>query len=35
MAGGMSAAGNYFQLYDNVHQDTISAGAVAPFSGVN
>lgn len=35
MASGMTAAGHYFQIYDNVHQTTLSAGAIAPFSGLD
>lgn len=33
MAPGMTAAGHYFQLYDNVNDGTMAGGAVAPFRG--
>jgi hypothetical protein len=33
MAPGMTAAGHWFQIYDNVQMGTIAEGAVAPFRG--
>jgi hypothetical protein len=29
----MTAAGHYFQMYDNLHQGTMAGGAIAPFRG--
>ncbi len=33
MASGMTAAGHYCQLYDNVNPGTMAGGEVAPFRG--
>jgi hypothetical protein len=33
MSPGMTAAGHWFQLYDNVQEGTMAEGAVAPFRG--